>query len=70
MLLNVIFLSLYNDPKSWNAYFPLQILSLPFSILLSAPRRLTFYGPHQQASLPIGLFLDFANGRPQQDRGG
>ena len=70
MLLNVISFNLCNDPKSCNAHFPLHILSVPFSILLTAPRRLSFYGLCHRLPCPLVFFLGLANGRPQQDRGG
>lgn len=54
MLLNVICLNLYNDPKSWNDHFPLHILSLTFPVL-SVPRRWTFCGLYHR--LPCSLFI-------------
>lgn len=50
MLLNVISLNLYNDPKSWNDHFPLHILSLTFPVL-SVPRRWTFCGLYHRLPL-------------------
>ena len=70
MLLNVISLNLYNDPKSWNDHFPLHILSLTFSVL-SVPRRWTFCGLYHR--LPCPCFfesLGLATGRPQKNRSG
>lgn len=51
MLLNVISLNLYNDPKSWNDHFPLHILSLTFPVL-SVPRRWTFCGLYHRLPCP------------------
>lgn len=63
MLLNVLSLNLYNDPKSWNAHFPLHILSvltnltITFSVL-SVPRRWTFCGLYHRLPCPFFFFFN------------